>query len=238
MKKFLKNNKIILKIGIVIFIIIIIVVIPLLVNFIVLKENYIYEIAKDNDWIGFLGSYIGSIVGGILTLLGVILTIIHTNNLNRKQITLDNLNRELERLILLTHKIYEAFQVKDLCEYIRNVNSYKGLLDLNLKFAANNSKEFQFFNLDLITCFNKNYKENELKIVWSEVEEIINQRNLIIEEYIKISRENSQPVEKNQIKYKDYKNEFLEKLINFELDYDEKFFNLLKQLITIKKSEY
>ena len=51
-------------------------IVPLLLSWFVSKDNFLwFELTTSNDWIGFLGSYVGGIIGGLFTLLGVLLTL-------------------------------------------------------------------------------------------------------------------------------------------------------------------
>lgn len=50
-------------------------IIPVLVNILFLSWGTTITNGETNSWIGFFGSYIGSTIGGLLTLVGVIMTI-------------------------------------------------------------------------------------------------------------------------------------------------------------------
>ncbi|WP_182200101.1 hypothetical protein [Paraliobacillus salinarum] len=53
---------------------------PIIFNYIISKSVPNIHVVQDNNWIGFFGSYLGSIIGGVLTLLGVRLTITSSEN--------------------------------------------------------------------------------------------------------------------------------------------------------------
>ncbi|MED3656468.1 putative phage abortive infection protein [Heyndrickxia sporothermodurans] len=61
------------------------VVVPLFLSWFVSKDNFLwFNLSTSNDWIGFLGSYVGGIIGGLFTLLGVLLTLKKQNEQDSK----------------------------------------------------------------------------------------------------------------------------------------------------------
>jgi len=52
-----------------------IIVPPVIFNGIILLDIPRFSVAQNNDWIGFFGGFLGSIIGGALTLIGVRLTL-------------------------------------------------------------------------------------------------------------------------------------------------------------------
>ncbi|WP_174733180.1 putative phage abortive infection protein [Mesobacillus harenae] len=53
---------------------------PLLGSWFISSETFVwFEITTSNDWISFSGSYLGGIIGGLFTLLGVLLTLKRQN---------------------------------------------------------------------------------------------------------------------------------------------------------------
>ena len=61
----------------------IIIVIPLIIDWLIIGNNVPSNIAN-SDWVSFLGGYIGAILGGIGSLIGIILTIRFTAEQNRR----------------------------------------------------------------------------------------------------------------------------------------------------------
>lgn len=73
MKNIIVNNYKIV-IGIALLLLLVIVGIPLLIEHIIIRNN-VYSVVSNNEWVTFLGSYLGGIIGGIITLGGVLLTL-------------------------------------------------------------------------------------------------------------------------------------------------------------------
>ena len=46
-------------------------------------ENNVPSNISNSDWVGFLGSYIGAIIGALVSLIGIAATIKYTNEQNR-----------------------------------------------------------------------------------------------------------------------------------------------------------
>lgn len=61
----------------IIYVCIAIVLIPIFIDFIILGNKFPSNV-NNNDWIGFLGSYVGALIGAVITLVGVIMTINYT----------------------------------------------------------------------------------------------------------------------------------------------------------------
>ncbi|MCP3029642.1 hypothetical protein [Halobacillus sp. A5] len=93
-KKYL--NKLLLALGIVL-----VINIPVIFNFIARQPSK-HVIGDVNDWISFFGSYLGGVIGGIITLIGV-------------QLTIKNQTKE---------KIIDEFPKKEL-----NLNAILGLIE-------------------------------------------------------------------------------------------------------------
>ncbi|VYU47400.1 hypothetical protein [Clostridium tertium] len=79
-------------IGIAIIIVTVVIIIPLVIDYLVIGNNIPSNISN-SEWVGFLGSYVGAIVGSLATLIGIFITI----NFTKKQAELD---RENSREIL------------------------------------------------------------------------------------------------------------------------------------------
>lgn len=65
-----------------------IVIIPLCIDWCVIGNRFPSNISN-SDWVGFLGGYIGAIIGSVTSLIGIVITIRYTNTQNR-------LDRELQ----------------------------------------------------------------------------------------------------------------------------------------------
>ncbi|MGG0340018.1 hypothetical protein ABEY50_08205 [Priestia megaterium] len=59
--------------------------IPILLNLLYFSWGTSFNFVDSNSWLGFFGSYIGSIIGGLLTLIGVVMTINEQNKGNEKE---------------------------------------------------------------------------------------------------------------------------------------------------------
>ena len=88
-----------------------IVLIPILLEFIIFRNNF-YSPVSNEGWASFFGSFFGGIIGGIMTLLGVILTIDFTQkNIQREK-------KELyfnDRPILIYKKEHEYYRSSNKC---------------------------------------------------------------------------------------------------------------------------
>lgn len=74
---------------------------PIIINGLFLLKVPFIPVAQDNNWIGFFGSYLGSIIGGALTLIGVRLSI--TSQEKRKFI--DEVPTKIRRIDKLLNQI-------------------------------------------------------------------------------------------------------------------------------------
>lgn len=75
------------------------VLIPLFIdNYII--GNYFPSFWSDSDWSGFLGSYIGGILGGLATLLSIYITTIETRNIERNKRKQDEKEKDKKEKIL------------------------------------------------------------------------------------------------------------------------------------------
>lgn len=54
---------------------VLIITVPIFLAWIIPKESFISNFTSDNDWIGFYGSYSGSVIGGLITLMVMMVTI-------------------------------------------------------------------------------------------------------------------------------------------------------------------
>lgn len=94
----IKHSRVLKCIGLAAVVLIILGILPLAIDKWVLGNEYISNI-DNSDWSSFLGSYIGAILGGIVTLLGVGITIWYQH----KQITEDR------RLSIAPYMIYNTY---------------------------------------------------------------------------------------------------------------------------------
>lgn len=63
--------------------IILIVGLPLALDWLIIGNKFPSNI-ENSDWVGFFGGYIGSIIGAVVSLFGIIITIRYTNEQNKK----------------------------------------------------------------------------------------------------------------------------------------------------------
>lgn len=91
---------------------IILIVIPIVVN--ELMSFHIVKVYGDtNAWVGFLGSYFGSIISGAITLIGVLLTLQHSEKESKKALDLAKKEARRNQLpIMITHA-EEALDIID-----------------------------------------------------------------------------------------------------------------------------
>lgn len=107
---------------------------------------------ETSDWISFYGSYLGGLFGGLLTLIGVRLTISHNNknyfieNFPKKDIVLRDIIIEIEKLI---EKINECRDKDKLFSYLLEFNSK----ELELKEKAINVNPTTYKTLDKLFEF-------------------------------------------------------------------------------------
>lgn len=63
--------------------VILIFIIPFVVDWLIIG-NSITSNVSNSDWVGFLGGYIGSLIGATVSLIGIVITIRYTNEQNKK----------------------------------------------------------------------------------------------------------------------------------------------------------
>lgn len=56
---------------------------PFVIDWFIIGSEFLSNI-ENSDWVGFLGGYIGSIIGAVFSLAGIIITIRYTNDQNKK----------------------------------------------------------------------------------------------------------------------------------------------------------
>ncbi len=143
MKKYIKH----IFIGVAI-----VISLPILVNFlakITLFERFV--VGKESTWISFFSGYLGSILGGIFTLLGVILTINYQNNLISH-----SSKASKERNAVIIESFFENafaellfFIVYDTKDFKLERNDYEKI-NYNLKILLKRNQEIQNFDLHSI----------------------------------------------------------------------------------------
>ncbi|WP_202708397.1 hypothetical protein [Sporosalibacterium faouarense] len=57
---------------------------PLVIEFMILRNNFV-SVVSNQSWLSFIGSFYGSIIGGIATLIAVMLSIKQTNRIQQKE---------------------------------------------------------------------------------------------------------------------------------------------------------
>ncbi|MDY7224648.1 MIP/aquaporin family protein [Halalkalibacterium halodurans] len=192
--KALKRKKLL-----VLFIIFTLVITPITVNFIM---NLNFSVAGDeNHWIPFFGSYIGAIVGGIisgtLTLMGVLLTIKDSEKIRKKdefpvkidsleniiEITDDNIKKldyytrlkdpfDLQPRKLKLFIIDHNLEIQETAEFKELTDSYLNRIKPNvLRIDAHWYKEF-FRLRQKLNCLKSQFKQNEdLHELWEEAQD-------------------------------------------------------------------
>ena len=106
------------------------------------------------EWLTFLGSILGGLIGGIFTFLGVKITI---NNENRK---------------ILENKREEKLKNKPRLEIVNKTE----IMNYNPKFKSNNE-------LDVVVLKILNYDNNGSRLNFYYDEEVLNKENLCYKEY-------------------------------------------------------
>ncbi|MGO1370922.1 MAG: hypothetical protein ACTHVE_03610 [Senegalia sp. (in: firmicutes)] len=64
--------------------ILVILIIPILIDYLIIGNNFPSNI-NDSDWMSFFGSYIGSLIGAFVTLIGLIITLNFTRKQNNEE---------------------------------------------------------------------------------------------------------------------------------------------------------
>ncbi|CAG9620865.1 hypothetical protein [Sutcliffiella rhizosphaerae] len=115
---------------------ILIILIPVIVNILMNSRLPLFPVGLNNDWIGFFGSFLGSIVGGGLTLLGVKLTLDYQSDkeyinttpkkimrLHKMSKSLNNLNNHIVFSKGAIDKKYIASKIEELLEEASSIDS-------------------------------------------------------------------------------------------------------------------
>lgn len=122
---------------------------PILVNFlakITLFERFV--VGEETTWISFFSGYLGSILGGIFTLLGVTLTINHQNNSIK-----NSLKASKDKNAVIIESFFDSafaellfFILYDNQDIKLEIDDYKKIKH-NIKILIKKNKEIQNFNL-------------------------------------------------------------------------------------------
>ncbi|WP_277506200.1 MULTISPECIES: putative phage abortive infection protein [unclassified Paenibacillus] len=160
--------------------------------------------SNSNDWIGFLGSYLGGIFGGLFTLLGVLITIRKQDEQNHKMemIQYDN---TFFKLISLHNELSNNISIRiDVEEEIHGRNVFKSLYK-EMKSIYNEilDEDYGRFNISIkdnikfrVTrqAYNEIYSKYETSLIHYIrnlrfiIESIINLEDKYKEKYISILR--------------------------------------------------
>lgn len=62
--------------------VVLIICIPIIIDWVIIGNNIPSNI-NNSDWVGFLGGYSGALIGGVISFIGIVLTIRYTNEQNR-----------------------------------------------------------------------------------------------------------------------------------------------------------
>lgn len=85
----------------------ILLILPILINLLVLSWGTTITFGEINSWLGFFGSYLGSIAGGLLTLIGVVITI----DSQKKDLKQEQVVKTQKLLLLLTEEVAENLTI-------------------------------------------------------------------------------------------------------------------------------
>ena len=56
---------------------------PFVIDWLIIGNDFLSNISN-SDWVGFLGGYVGAIIGAFVSLIGIVVTIRYTNDQNKK----------------------------------------------------------------------------------------------------------------------------------------------------------
>lgn len=211
---FIKNKKWIILFGI------ITVIPPIILNAVVLVHFPLFPVAQDNNWIGFFGSFTGSIIGGALTLIGVRLTI--TSQEKRKFIDevptkirrIDNILKQINKLLndLMTEKIDKRTHVKFNKEEVEN------LVDKIMEEASKTNGE----------TYNNSYSLHLTFKVYFE----LNWKNVELDEWSQLTVKEEKVIEfiHNLMELHDGINIHVEMFKSHRNNLSEKYFKLVNKL--------
>jgi hypothetical protein len=144
------------------------IILPIIISIIISLNtpNWIWKIDTQNDWIGFLGGYAGSIIGGLCTLVGVWLAL-RLEQKRHEYEQIPNMIIKLDKLLNIVNS-YECLEFRHTFNKdINTLESIKKFLDyviLNkreeaLSFAVEvNTKVFAytqgvFLDLKLLSAY-------------------------------------------------------------------------------------
>jgi hypothetical protein len=105
------------KISLIVLCVFVLLVIPIIISFLTSTGSpdfieILFKLQTNNDWIGFWGSYIGGVIGGLFTLIGVWLAL-KLENIKKERETIPNKVLELNTLKdLIIDFTYHEFIVK------------------------------------------------------------------------------------------------------------------------------
>lgn len=141
-------------------------------------------ISHDNDWIGFYGAVIGSLLGGYITFIGVQISIDHTDSI---RIMNEDADKERKRLEILPHITAEIRlidvtynEIFDCCDYeiglkFRNIgkdNCINVVVTIDrINLMESESSDFRLFFRNSIV---KNEYTNEEFIIINEIDSLFN----------------------------------------------------------------
>ena len=128
------------------------------------------------NWLGFLGSYVGGVLGGLGTLIAVVITVVNALNIQKK----DRDDRRAEQIqatrIELTNRIaeYLGTYITHITNYDNNVSEYRVLekeVERKESEYVNNKKEYNSFMNELKIKSRRGYDiDNNQKILKEELE--------------------------------------------------------------------
>jgi len=116
---------------------------PILINYILLIESPIQIIGKSENWLSFWGTYIASIISGLITLI-VLYATLKQNEIN------NNLTKKLQ--IDIFKKQLEERRLSDFTQFMKENLSYIDWVTINdnilLTYEKDYSAPFSFFKIE------------------------------------------------------------------------------------------
>lgn len=163
------------------------IVLPIIFKYMIFENTAISNLSN-NEWAGFLGSYVGGILGGLGTLIAVFITIRDSRNIqfeNKKDTDQRILNETKERERLRIEDKYNS-ERNMRKEFTDEISTYIGkyITHISKYFYANSSSER--LESEYTSARDKMIRiEKEIE----KVDEHINNADINSEEYVKLQNE-------------------------------------------------
>lgn len=165
--------------------ILIIMGLPFFIQFSVIDNNWLSK-ASNDGWASFFGSYLGGVIGGIGTLIAMLVTTRETRRIQEENKEMQNENKELQvkntELTQQSLEITQAMAERDKNREIENVKEnalivyydlYLGLNDVKKLYVSrcikdyNNAPELMFFNSEWIknvAALREKFRKQDIKL--------------------------------------------------------------------------